>query len=91
MMDSFKDVVRKSFAQKSMWRRMIGIIWVKTVQDFFWDKNIEWFIRFDTLYIKTNNQNVKIQAYQKKKELLEIINYKLWKFGYTRKIKDVRF
>lgn len=74
-----------------MWKRMIGTIWIKTVQDFFWDKNIEGFIRFDTLYIKTSNQNIKIQAYQKKKELLETINYELWKLGYKRKIKDVRF
>ena len=90
-MDLFKDIARKSFAQKSMWKRMIGTIWIKTVQDFFWKNDLEWFIRFSTLYIKTNDQNIKIKAFQQKKILLEKVNEELEKIGYNRKITDIRF
>ena len=91
VMDAFKDIVRKSFAQKSMWKRMIGTVWIKAVQDFFGDKNIEWFIRFGTLYIKTTNQQLKIKAYQQKEDLLANVNKELEKLGYKRKVTDIRF
>ena len=90
-MDTFKDIVRKSFAQKSMWKRMIGAVWIKAVQDFFWDKNIEGFIRFGTLYIKTSDQQLKIRAYQQKQELLMKVNEELRKLGYKREVTDIRF
>lgn len=90
-MDSFKDMIRKSFAQKSFWKRMIWTTWIKTVQDFFGNKNIEWFIRFSTLYIKTSDQNLKIQAFQHKKEILEKVNLELKNLWYNRVISDIRF
>ena len=90
-MDSFCDTIRKSFAQKSFWKRMIWTVWIKAVQDFFGDKNIEWFIRFNTLYIKTPNQNIKIQAFQKKKEILEKVNLELKNLWYKRVISEIRF
>jgi len=90
-MESFKDMVRKTFAQKYMWKRMIWTIGIKVVQDFFSDKNIEWFIRFNTLYIKTQKQDTKIKAYTQKNELLKKINEKLENLWYTQKITDIRF
>lgn len=90
-MESFNDMIRKSFAKKSFWKRMIWTIWIKTVQDFFENKNIEWFIRFNTLYIKTSDQNIKIKAFQNKKEILEKINLELKNMWYNRIIKEIRF
>jgi len=90
-MDAFKDIIRKSFSEKSMWKRMIGTVWLKAVQDFFHDENMEWFIRFSTLYIKTNNQNIKIKAFQQKNELLKKVNDELLKLWYKRQITDIRF
>ncbi len=90
-MESFSDMVRKSFAQKSFWKRMIGTVWIKAVQDFFGNKNIEWFIRFSTLYIKTSDQNIKIKAFQQKKEILEKVNLELKKMGYKRMVSEIRF
>ena len=84
-------MVRKSFAQKSFWKRMIGTVWIKAVQDFFGNKNIEWFIRFSTLYIKTSDQNIKIKAFQQKKEILEKVNLELKKMGYKRMVSEIRF
>lgn len=90
-MESFKDMIRKSFAKKSFGKRMIWTIWIKAVQDFFENKNIEWFIRFNTLYIKTSDQNIKIQAFQHKKEILEKVNLELKTLWYSRIISDIRF
>ena len=84
-------MIRKSFAKKSFGNRMIGTIWIKVVQDFFDNKNIEWFIRFNTLYIKTSDQNLKIQAFQDKKEILEKVNLELKALWYSRIIFDIRF
>lgn len=84
-------MIRKSFAKKSFGNRMIGTIWIKVVQDFFDNKNIEWFIRFNTLYIKTPDQNLKIQAFQNKKEILEKVNLELKALWYSRIISDIRF
>lgn len=84
-------MIRKSFAKKSFGNRMIGTIWIKVVQDFFDNKNIEWFIRFNTLYIKTPDQNLKIQAFQHKKEILEKVNLELKALWYSRIISDIRF
>jgi hypothetical protein len=84
-------MIRKSFAKKSFGNRMIGTIWIKVVQDFFDNKNIEWFIRFNTLYIKTSDQNLKIQAFQNKKEILEKVNLELKNLWYNRTISDIRF
>ncbi len=90
-MDSFNDMIRKSFAKKSFWKRMIWTVWIRAVQDFFGNKNIEWFIRFSTLYIKTSDQNIKIQAFQHKKEILGKVNLELKKMGYNRTISEIRF
>lgn len=90
-MKSFKDIVRKSFAQKSMWKRMIWSVALAVVQDFFQNKNIEWFVRYSTIYIKNIDHETKIQSFKQKKEILEKINQKLSDMGYSRKITDIRF
>jgi len=90
-MKSFKDIVRKSFAQKSLGKRMIGSVGIKVVQDFFEDKNLEWYIQFSTLYIKTQNQEIKIKAFRYKKEILQKVNDALADYGYSRKITEIRF
>ena len=90
-MKSFKDMVRKSMATKSCWKRMIWNTWLQVVRDFFDDQNLEWFIRFSTLYLKTQNHEIKIQAFRKKHEILNLVNNKLSELWYDRKITDIRF
>jgi hypothetical protein len=90
-MKSFKDIARKSFAQKSMGKRMIGTVGIKVVQDFFEDKNLEWYIQFGTLFIKTQNQETRIKAFRYKKEILQKVNDALADYGYSRKITEIRF
>lgn len=70
---------------------MIWTVGIKTVQNFFKNKNIEWFIRFSTLYIKTSDQNLKIQAFQHKKEILEKVNLELKNMWYSRTISEIKF
>ncbi len=90
--------MRKSLAKKSCWHRMIWSVWLQVVRDFFGNQELEWYIKFSTLYIKTQtclpagkNQEVRIQAFKKKKEILEKVNQKLDEMGYNRKITDIRF
>jgi hypothetical protein len=97
-MKSFKDIARKSFAQKSMGKRMIGTVGLQIVQDFFEDKNLEWYIQFGTLFIKTQtclpagkDQEIKIKAFRYKKEILQKVNDALADYGYKRKITEIRF
>ena len=89
-MESFKDMVRKSMATKSCGKRMIWITGLQVVRDFFDDQNLEWYIKFSTLYIKTQNQEIRIQAFRKKIEILKLVNEKLKEMWYDRKISDIR-
>ncbi len=84
-------MARKSLAKKSYGKRMIWSAWIQVVKDFFGNQELEWFVRFGTLYIKTQNQEIKIQAFKRKKELLESVNKNLSEMGYSRKITDIRF
>ena len=90
-MKSFKDMVRKSMATKSCWKRMIWITWLQVVRDFFGDQELEWFIKFSTLQIKTQNHEIKIQVFRKKIELLKLVNEKLAETWYDKKITEIRF
>lgn len=90
-MKSFKDMARKSLAKKSYWHRMIWSVGMQVIRDFFDNQELEWHIKFSTLHIKTSEQEIKIQAFRKKKEILEKVNEKLSEMGYSRKITDIRF
>jgi hypothetical protein len=90
-MKSFTDMVRKSMATKSMGKRMIWITGLQVVRDFFGNQELEWFIKFGTLQIKTQNHEIKIQAFRKKAEILKLVNDKLTDMWYDRKITDIRF
>ena len=89
-MKSFKDMVRKSMATKSCGKRVIWSTWLQVVRDFFGDQELEWYVKFSTLYITTNNQETRIQAFRKKIEILKLVNEKLEEMGYDRKISEIR-
>jgi len=84
-------MVRKSLAGKSCGKRMMWSTWLQVVRDFFGDQELKGFIRFSTLHLKTQNHEIKIQAFRKKKEILEKVNKKLDELWYDRKINDIRF
>jgi hypothetical protein len=89
-MKSFKDMVRKSMSIKSCGKRMIWNTGLQVVKDFFDDQELEWYIKFSTLYIKTQNQETRIQAFRKKTEILKMVNEKLEELWYDRKITEIR-
>ncbi len=90
-MKSFKDMVRKSLATKSCWKRMIWVTGLQVLRDYFGDQELEGYIKFSTIYLKTQNQEIKIQAFRKKREILEKVNLRLAELWYDRKINDIRF
>lgn len=84
-------MARKSLAQKSYGKRMIWSVWLEVVREFFGDQELEGYIKFSTLHIKTSDQEIKIKSYTKKTEILKKVNEKLSEMWYKRKINDIRF
>ncbi|MDR0282039.1 MAG: hypothetical protein LBI53_01585 [Candidatus Peribacteria bacterium] len=84
-MKDILDVMRKSISQHYRGNKMIGTIAIKSVKEFFQlEKNtenivrekeeMEGYVRNGKLFIKTEDQALKIEIFKKKKELIALIN-----------------
>lgn len=51
---------------------------------------LTWYVKFWTLFLKTTDQNLKIQIFKQKPQLLSHINTHLNNIGYQQKIKEIR-
>ena len=51
---------------------------------------LTWYVKFSTLFLKTTDQNLKIQIFKQKNQLLSHINTHLNNIGYQQKIKEIR-
>ena len=51
---------------------------------------LTWYVKFSTLFLKTSDQNLKIQIFKQKPQLLSHINTHLNNIGYQQKITDIR-
>jgi len=87
-MQPILDTLRKSLSQHYRGNKMIGTIAMKNVKEFFQlEKNtedvvrekeiIEGYVRNGKLFIKTEDQALKIEIFKKKKELMISINDQL--------------
>lgn len=89
-----KDKLRQVIAKKHLTKNMTGVIALNAVREHFWfTKNLlllDWSLRFDTLFIKTTQQHIKIKIFQEKQELLKKINQSLIAVWYDKTIKDIR-
>ena len=94
------DAMRKSISQHYRGNKMIGTIAVKTVKEFFQlekkadhvvreQEPIEGYVRNWKLFLKTNDQALKIEIFKKKKELLSLINTQLETLGYKQHIHEI--
>ena len=90
-MQLLKDKIRQRMSKKFLWKQVIWTVAISEVQRFFSDKNISWYVKFDKLFLKTQNQNIKIQTFQQKKALLESVNNALWKLWYETDINWIFF
>lgn len=77
---------------------MIGSIALNEIMSYFHVKKIDaeidnqiltWYVRNNKLFIKTIDQNLKIQIFKEKSNIIRIINQKLSEIGYKTEIKDI--
>lgn len=50
---------------------------------------IDGYLKFNKLFIKTNDQNIKIDIFKNKKQIIEKVNLAISKIGYGTKIVDI--
>lgn len=89
-------------AHKHWGRNMIGAIAFNEVKAYFGSKlkvvsdkfgedklNLEGSVRFNKLFLKTNDPQIKIDVFQQKAKILAQVNAAIAKVGYTTKIVDI--
>ena len=89
-------------AHKHWGRNMIGAIAFNEVKAYFGSKvkvvsdkfgedklNLEGSVRFNKLFLKTSDPQIKIDAFQQKQKILAQVNAAIAKVGYTTKIVDI--
>ncbi len=97
-MDNFKDLLRKRFSQQYRGKNIIGSIAINELKKYFNIKEIDpeieqeiitWYVKQEKLFVKTWNQNLKIQVFKDKFNIINKINEKLFEVGYKLKISDI--
>lgn len=86
-------------ANRHLWRNMIGSVAVNVMKRFLKDnldiKNIDdevwWYVRFNKLFVKTWNQEIKIFLFKKKQEILSKSNQSLANLWYKTVLNEIFF
>jgi len=99
-MDGIKDVIRKRLSVQHRGKNMIGSIVMNEVKSYLDIKNVDldveddvltWYVRYNKLFLKTNDQRLKIQIFKEKLNIILSVNKKLSYVGYKLEIKDIVF
>jgi len=97
-MDGIKDVMRKRLSIQHRGKNMIGSIAMNEIKSYLsiekidtetHDEVLTWYVRHNRLFIKTTQQNLKIQIFKEKLDIIKSINQKLSEIGYTTEIEDI--
>ena len=97
-MDNFKDLIRKRFSQQYRGKNIIWSISLNEIKAYLnikkTDPEIEkevitWYVKQDKLFIKTIDQQFKIQIFKEKSDIIKKINKKLNEVGYDLEINDI--
>ncbi len=101
MMKSFQELARKNLSEKFQGNRMLGSLAIKVVSEFLGikkkadhfvgEEEIIGYLRFQTLFLKTSNQNYKIILFREKQKLLTAINQHFQTLGYAQRVEELRF
>ena len=89
-------------AHKHWGKNMIGAIAFQEVKAYFSGKikvvtdaygedmlNVQGYVRFNKLFLKTTDPQLKIEIFQQKNQIIKKINLALEKIGYATKIVDI--
>ena len=97
-MDGIKDVMRKRLSIQHRGKNMIGSIAMNEIKSYLniekvdtkiEDEILTWYVRHNKLFIKTTQQNLKIQIFKEKLSIIKNINKKLSEIGYKTEIEDI--
>lgn len=53
------------------------------------EEPIQWYVKFNKIFIKTQDQTLKIEIFKKKQEILTKVNEALAKVGYASKMVEI--
>ena len=97
-MDGIKDVIRKRLSIQHRGKNMIGSIAINEIKSYLkiekidtetQDEILTWYVRHNRLFIKTAEQNLKIQIFKEKSNIIKQINQKLSEIWYKTEIEDI--
>lgn len=97
-MDGIKDVMRKRLSIQHRGKNMIGSIALNEIKSYLniekvdteiEDEILTWYVRHNKLFIKTTQQNLKIQIFKEKMTIKKKINQKLSEIWYKAEIEDI--
>lgn len=97
-MDGIKDVIRKRLSIQHRGKNMIGSIAMNEIKSYLGIEKIDtetqdeiliWYVRHNRLFIKTTKQNLKIQIFKEKLNIIKKINQKLSEIWYKIEIEDI--
>ena len=97
---SFQELSRKNLSQKFQGYRMIWMLALNFTKKFFQiekkpdhilaDEILTWYLKYQILFLKTRDQNLKIEIFKQKKELITQLNAHFQSLGYHQQITDIR-
>lgn len=74
---------------------MLGTIAINAIRKYFWYTNnpllLDGYVKFNKVFVKTTQQNIKITIFKEKKEILALINEQIAKVGFPQHIVDIVF
>jgi len=97
-MDGINDIMRKRLSIQHRGKNMVGSIAINEVKSYLniekidtetQDEILTWYVRHNRLFIKTTQQNLKIQIFKEKLNIIKKINQKLSEIGYKTEIEDI--
>ena len=97
-MDGIKEIIRKRLSLQHRGKNMIGSIALNEILSYFQIKKVDpeienqiliWYVRNNKLFLKTIDQNLKIQIFKEKLNVIKKINKKLSEIGYKTEIGDI--
>lgn len=97
-MDEIKEIIRKRLSLQHCGKNMVGSIALNEIMSYFKIKKADpetenqvltWYVRHNKIFLKTSDQNLKIQIFKEKFNIIKKINQKLSEIGYKIEIEDV--
>ena len=97
-MDGINDIMRKRLSIQHRGKNMIGSIAMNEIKSYLKIDKVDietqneiltWYVRHNRLFIKTTEQNLKIQIFKEKLNIIKKINRKLSEIGYKTEIEDI--